>query len=165
MPVPRQVRAFSAMPVSAVSAGARHVLALLRAGQVYSWGENLEGQLGDGTFLMSSTPKEVERLRRKPVVGVAAGGSHSLVLTVSGRVYAFGNNAFGQLGVGDTKSRLWPTAIPSAQVIPNWLYYGVTTLSIMASLPLYCCVTTSVCAGTNSSTVTSVHSISLIPLP
>jgi hypothetical protein len=43
---------------------------------------------------------------------IAAGGWHSLALTESGEVYAWGGNGFGQLGLGDTRNRLTPTQVP-----------------------------------------------------
>jgi len=47
----------------------------------------------------------------RPLPAVAAGAMHSLVLTESGEVYAWGDNAFGQLGLGDTEDRLTPTKV------------------------------------------------------
>ena len=45
------------------------------------------------------------------VASVTASNSHSLALQVDGSLYAWGNNRFGQLGTGDTTSRLEPTKI------------------------------------------------------
>jgi alpha-tubulin suppressor-like RCC1 family protein len=39
-------------------------------------------------------------------------GVHSLALTESGEVYAWGSNERGQLGLGDTENRLTPTKVP-----------------------------------------------------
>ena len=43
---------------------------------------------------------------------ISAGTFYSLVLTENGQVYAFGDNGYGQLGLGDTNNRLVPTSIP-----------------------------------------------------
>jgi hypothetical protein len=47
----------------------------------------------------------------RPLPAVAAGAMHSLVLTESGEVYAWGDNEFGQLGLGDMVVRLTPTKV------------------------------------------------------
>lgn len=65
-------------------------------------------QLGNGTFVMSSQPLHVVGLAGKPVVAVAAGASHSMVLTAT-NLYVFGANSNGQLGLGDLTTRLRPT--------------------------------------------------------
>lgn len=46
-----------------------------------------------------------------PVRKIAAGEEYTMVLTVSGDVWAFGSNKFGQLGVGDQRDRLRPTLL------------------------------------------------------
>lgn len=47
----------------AVALGARHVLALSYGSDVYTWGENVDGQLGDGQFVTRHTPFLVPELR------------------------------------------------------------------------------------------------------
>jgi alpha-tubulin suppressor-like RCC1 family protein len=47
------------------------------------------------------------------IIAIAAGMHYSLALTVSGKVYTWGWNGFGQLGLGDLKSRNTPTRIPN----------------------------------------------------
>lgn len=72
--------------VTAISANLGHSLALLEGETVEAWGENSEGQLGDGTrkgpekcygYACSRKPVAVDDLTRD-VVGIAAGGWHSL---------------------------------------------------------------------------------------
>ena len=46
-----------------------------------------------------------------PFVDVACGWAHSVALSRSGAVFAWGLNCKGQLGVGDTKARAYPTQI------------------------------------------------------
>jgi alpha-tubulin suppressor-like RCC1 family protein len=55
------------------------------------------------------TPTKVEGLPK--VKAIAAGMEHSLALTESGEVYAWGWNDDGQLGLGDTEDRLTPTKV------------------------------------------------------
>jgi len=98
--------------VKAIAAGGAHSLALTESGEVYAWGWNREGQLGlgeMGDWKVRLTPTKVEGLPK--VKAIAAGGGYSLALTESGEVYAWGNNAIGQLGLGDREERLTPTKV------------------------------------------------------
>jgi alpha-tubulin suppressor-like RCC1 family protein len=85
--------------VTDVAAGGFHSLALLRNGTVMSWGDNEVDQLGDGqdasTQSASLVPVAVDGLT--DAVAIAAGQQHSLALTKSGTVEAWGDNGFFQL--------------------------------------------------------------------
>ncbi|XP_065335882.1 RCC1 and BTB domain-containing protein 1-like [Cloeon dipterum] len=78
------------------------IFAISAAGTVFSWGDNLFGQLGLGTDdddVTFTVPKKISgSLEHKKVVQVSCGGNHTLVLTSEGEVYAFGENPRGQLG-------------------------------------------------------------------
>ncbi len=67
---------------------------------LYAWGDNETGQLGDGSTADSSVPVRV--LLPPGVIprAVSEGEGTSLALGSDGRVYAWGDNKFGQLGVG-----------------------------------------------------------------
>ena len=71
------------------------------SGTVLAWGDNVDGQLGNGTFTTSNTPVEVSGLTG--VTAIAAGGAfnhHSLALKSDGTVWAWGYNGGGELGNG-----------------------------------------------------------------
>jgi Regulator of chromosome condensation (RCC1) repeat/Carboxypeptidase regulatory-like domain len=95
--------------VTALAAGYEHGLALLRNGKVMAWGENGDGQLGDGTSLgpetcvflsdCSKVPVEVKELDE--ATAIAAGYYFSLALLSSGKVMAWGDGGNGQLGDGN----------------------------------------------------------------
>jgi alpha-tubulin suppressor-like RCC1 family protein len=89
---------------TAVAAGSGHSLALTSDGAVFAWGANLFGQLGDGTTRATETPVAVASPAGVTFTAVAAGGDHSLALSSTGTVYAWGANAYGQLGDGSTAS-------------------------------------------------------------
>jgi len=95
-------------PVVQIAAGGEFSLAVTESGQLYAFGNNRYGQLG---FAANSgpVPNPSENAHPTPtlvslpgqdgpVVQVAAGNNHSLALTESGRLYAFGENRYGQLG-------------------------------------------------------------------
>jgi alpha-tubulin suppressor-like RCC1 family protein len=91
-------------PVSAIAAGAYFSLAATSSGQLYAFGENVYGQLGNPTNDLTDEPNPTPTLvtlpgEVGPVIQVAAGQDHSLALTASGQLYAFGMNAYGQLGI------------------------------------------------------------------
>ncbi|MFC0213451.1 RCC1 domain-containing protein [Paenibacillus chartarius] len=90
--------------VEAVAAGREHTLALTAAGSVFAWGFNYYGQTGadpDVTGDVTSSVYEVSGFDGA-VDKIAAGGDASLALTVSGAVYAWGDNRYGVLGSNDT---------------------------------------------------------------
>ncbi len=90
-------------PVTQIAAGQLHSLALTSTGQLYAFGSNQYGQLGTDVNSGTETPNPTPALvalpgASGPVVQVAAGGAHSLALTATGQLYAFGENCYGQLG-------------------------------------------------------------------
>jgi alpha-tubulin suppressor-like RCC1 family protein len=97
--------------VTGIAAGADFSLALTSAGQLYGFGDNAFGELGttanNGKLLPNPTPTPltIPGLSAK-VTQIAAGSSHSLALTSTGQLYAFGRNVYGGLGnstnIGDT---------------------------------------------------------------
>jgi alpha-tubulin suppressor-like RCC1 family protein len=95
---PAPVGVLGLSSVHSVAAGGAHSLALLANGTVWSWGDNLEGQLGDGTNTSRNEPVQVTAV--SGATAVAAGGDHSLALLSNGTVMAWGANESGQLGDG-----------------------------------------------------------------
>ena len=85
-----------------VNAGDSYSLAVGSDGNTYAWGKNGDGQLGDGTQAMRSTPVRVKKPEGKPAdftyVQVSAGYAHSLAVGSDGYAYAWGYNGYGQLG-------------------------------------------------------------------
>jgi alpha-tubulin suppressor-like RCC1 family protein len=96
-----------------VAAGCRHTVALSEAGHVFTWGLGEDGQLGHGDGDDQWAPQQVEagRFGGEKVVFVAAGGNHTAAVTAGGQLYTWGWNCHGQLGHGDTGSRLVPTVV------------------------------------------------------
>ncbi|MEN9560244.1 MAG: hypothetical protein RLZZ502_1455, partial [Pseudomonadota bacterium] len=97
------------------AAGVTHVLAIREDGNVWAWGNNEAGQLGDGTTASKSAPQLVVGLTG--VVEVAAGGEHSLALTRDGKVWSWGSNSSGQLGDGSQSFRVAPLPIAALPTI------------------------------------------------
>lgn len=95
--------------VQQMAAGRAHTCALQEDGDVYCWGDNTYGQLGDGTDASSPTPVVVQGLG--DVEELTAGYDHNCAVTVSGRAHCWGVNDEGQLGDGTTVERMVPTQV------------------------------------------------------
>jgi alpha-tubulin suppressor-like RCC1 family protein len=98
-----------------VTAGSFHTIAYTLAGSVFVWGLNNHGQLGNNQTDSQSLPVNIDdtlgfEIGEVPVQ-VAAGDSHTLILTNMGKVFAFGGNGHGQLGIGTTSDQLIPRDI------------------------------------------------------
>ena len=113
-----------------VSAGAYHSLALGSDGNVYAWGWNYYGQLGDGTTTNRSMPVRVKTPDRNTYpdlpkdftyLQVSAGEWYSLALGSDGNAYAWGYNTHGQLGDGTYTNRTTPVRVktPDRKTYPD----------------------------------------------
>jgi alpha-tubulin suppressor-like RCC1 family protein len=84
--------------ITALASGATHACALLGNGTVECWGDNEEGQLGNGTLNGSATPVAV--IGVTGAIAVDVGRHFSCALLVSATVDCWGYNLFGELGNG-----------------------------------------------------------------
>jgi alpha-tubulin suppressor-like RCC1 family protein len=85
-----------------ISCGYCHSLVLTNCGEVYAWGENGSGQIGNGCNSDQLIPIKVKSFNNERVVMISCGWAHSMALTECGHVYSWGSNVFGQLGIGNT---------------------------------------------------------------
>uniref|UniRef100_A0A672GK40 HECT domain-containing protein n=1 Tax=Salarias fasciatus TaxID=181472 RepID=A0A672GK40_SALFA len=112
--VPRNIKSLSDVQIAQVACGYWHSHALSRGGQIFSWGQNRYGQLGLGANAQSiSTPQLIQSLQGIPFAQISAGGAHSFALTLSGAVFGWGRNKFGQLGLNDCNDRCYPSLLKS----------------------------------------------------
>nr|XP_031849691.1 probable E3 ubiquitin-protein ligase HERC4 isoform X1 [Nomia melanderi] len=113
---PRIVKALGTSVIVQVACGMKHTIALTNNGELYSWGCNKEGQLGlDADVKNELKPKLVNSLEGIPIVHIACGGYHSIAISKSGSVFAWGKNSFGQLGLNDTQNRNVPCRLKTLQ--------------------------------------------------
>jgi alpha-tubulin suppressor-like RCC1 family protein len=95
------------------------------AGDVFAFGWNDEGQLGNATSPMGSTPNPTPTLVAQlpagsgTVVQVAAGIGHTLELTSTGKLYAFGDNFYGELGTATNNGSSSPNPVPELVTLPG----------------------------------------------
>nr|XP_022328228.1 E3 ubiquitin-protein ligase HERC2-like isoform X2 [Crassostrea virginica] len=85
---PRRVSALQNKRVIDVACGSLHCVACTDSGEVYSWGDNDEGQLGDGTTNAIQRPRLVASLLGKKINRVACGSAHSLAWSTNKAVSA-----------------------------------------------------------------------------
>jgi len=104
---------------SSIAAGDTHSLGLTDTGDLYTWGRIDSGALGTGSYVF-------EQLSPVTVAGgitnwstIAAGSSHSLGLTDTGVLYAWGENNFSQLG-NNTDDSYAQSPVEVAGGITNW---------------------------------------------
>ncbi|NWI84833.1 HERC4 ligase, partial [Pitta sordida] len=112
--VPRNIKSLSEVQIVQVACGYYHSLALSKGSEVFSWGQNKYGQLGLGyEYKKQTSPHMIKSLLGIPFAQIAAGGAHSFVLTLSGAIFGWGRNKFGQLGLNDDNDRYVPTLLKS----------------------------------------------------
>ena len=86
-------------------------MAVLDTGEVFSWGYNGNGQLGNGTNANQPNPTKVSGLNGIVIQKVVCGNAHTLLLSDDGAIYAFGSNSYGQLGTGSKANQTSPIRI------------------------------------------------------
>ncbi|XP_065431289.1 protein RCC2 isoform X1 [Chrysemys picta bellii] len=122
---PHRYGCLSGIQVRTVVSGpcAAHSLLITTEGKLWSWGRNEKGQLGHGDTKRVEAPKLIEVLSNEVIASAACGRNHTLALTESGSVFAFGENKMGQLGLGNQTD-----AVPS----PTQIMYNGQPITKMA---------------------------------
>jgi alpha-tubulin suppressor-like RCC1 family protein len=96
--------------IVAVATGSYHSLAIDNQGQVWSWGYNSSGQLGDDDSTLSSQSVPVAVVNNATgaalanAIGISGNAADSFAICSNGGEYAWGDNSTGELGTGNTTS-------------------------------------------------------------
>ncbi len=107
-----------------------HACAVSVGGVLRCWGSNSYGKLGDGSTTSSLTPVTVQGIDR-PVISVATGLDHTCAVTDQGKVYCWGLNTLGQLGINGAPNSATPvevTAVGGPAIDIKAAYYGTCAL-------------------------------------
>jgi len=104
---PIQVRNLT--EVITIASGGSHNIALKADGTVWAWGNNLSGEIGDGTSTNRYRPVQVSGLTG--VKAIATAHWHNVALKTDGTVWCWGYNNFGQIGDGTTTTRRTPVQV------------------------------------------------------
>ena len=120
-----------------ISAGNRFSAARNASGEVFMWGENEAGEIGQGGT-SQSVPTPVKVNLPEPVVQISLGGDYSdnghvLALTRSGVVYGWGNDRAGQLADGSKPNKTRPIALPLGIAFKSVAASGLYSLGLTSS--------------------------------
>lgn len=89
--------------IVAIDAGLSHTLAVNKNGEVYAFGTNGDGELGNGTTVTDAIPvKVVFPQENIKIVQVSAGSDFSMAIDEDGQLWAWGKNNYGQMGQGSS---------------------------------------------------------------
>ncbi|HEY1916293.1 MAG TPA: hypothetical protein VGH27_12035 [Streptosporangiaceae bacterium] len=86
-------------------------IVLLSTGALYAWGNGEYYQLGNGAKGNETSPIKITPPRNAVYTELASGGSTCYGVTKAGVVWAWGNNASGQVGDGTTKTAKRPVKV------------------------------------------------------
>jgi len=103
---------FSGSRVIMIAAGGDHSAAVTTEGALFTWGCGINGQLGLRDRKDRQTPTCVgAAFGDSGVCMIACGLYHTLAVTQDGALFTWGKGKEGQLGLGDTHDRLFPTRV------------------------------------------------------
>ncbi|XP_044743176.1 X-linked retinitis pigmentosa GTPase regulator-like [Chrysoperla carnea] len=104
---PSCIKTLKPFKVKLIACGRSHSIAVNEYNHIYTFGNNSDGQLGQSNTIDKDIPTKIEDSPTKSngkIIQVSAGSNHSAVLTEKGRLYIWGSNTEGQLGLSiDTK--------------------------------------------------------------
>lgn len=109
--VPQKVSSVDGEKMVLVACGWRHTISVSSSGCLYSYGWSKYGQLGHGDFEDHLIPHKLEALSGSFVTEISGGWRHTMAITSDGKLYGWGWNKFGQIGVGDNVDHCSPVQV------------------------------------------------------
>ncbi|MBQ4075084.1 MAG: hypothetical protein IJD39_07775 [Clostridia bacterium] len=98
---------------AAMATGFGHAMMLTESGEVYAWGRNSQGQVGNGNTKKIQTP---QKLPLSNIVQIVCGGKFSLALDGDGQLWGWGDNEFNTLLPDTNKNQLTPVKIDTGDI-------------------------------------------------
>lgn len=111
---------------SQIAAGQYHTLAIKSDGTLWAWGNNDNGQLGDGTAVNKSIPTQIGTDTDWALID--AFYWNTFAIKTDGSLWGWGNNSNGQLGDGNFGSNLYYNSPTRIGLETNWV--KITTSSV-----------------------------------
>ena len=121
--VPIQPKFERPVQIKQVAMGRQHTIALSEDGDVYTWGWNNSGQLGNGTTTSSNTPVQIQIGEGVQVSRVYADDYTSAALTTDGQLYVWGKNDCGQFGDGSVTNSSTPVKVELSNSVKEFVLY------------------------------------------
>jgi alpha-tubulin suppressor-like RCC1 family protein len=119
-----------------LTAGTDHTCGVTTDNLAYCWGENREGQLGDGTTADRSVPVRVAGGRR--FRQIQAGALHTCAVTPLDIAFCWGSNIYAQLGDGTTTRRLTPVRVMGGLSFRRVIAGGHHSCGLTTANKAYC---------------------------
>ncbi|MCL2861105.1 MAG: hypothetical protein FWE22_01680 [Firmicutes bacterium] len=107
-----------------ISVGGNHSLAIDRDGNLFAWGNNAYGQVGDRTLRNRANPVRI--IEGTQFSSVSAGLHFSLAIDRGGNIWTWGRNSNGQLGIGSGSGVVSRQTIPIRLAVPNVTFIAVS---------------------------------------
>ena len=111
-----------------MAVGFYHILALDKDNNLWAWGDNEYGQLGDETTTNKASPTKIET--GITFVQLSAGYFHSAGIDNDGKLWSWGYNKYGQLGDGTTTQQTKPIKIMGDKTFKKVIASNYSTLAI-----------------------------------
>ncbi|MDR0444435.1 MAG: InlB B-repeat-containing protein, partial [Treponema sp.] len=112
------------LPIAVTAAGDDHSFAIDTGGNLWAWGRNNNGQLGDGTTTQRNSPVPIKA--GTTFSAVSGGSDHSLAIDTDGNLWAWGDNYYGEVGDGTKTRRNSPVPIKAGTtfkaVAAGWIH-------------------------------------------
>ncbi|URD76716.1 Regulator of chromosome condensation (RCC1) repeat [Musa troglodytarum] len=109
--IPEKVASIKGEKMVLVACGWRHTITVSSSGNLYTYGWSKYGQLGHGDFEDHLSPQWLEALKDSCISQISGGWRHTMALTSDGRLYGWGWNKFGQLGIADNDDHCSPVQV------------------------------------------------------
>ncbi|MBI5537334.1 MAG: hypothetical protein HY898_31720 [Deltaproteobacteria bacterium] len=112
---------------STVAVGGGHACAVTQAGELYCWGANVYGEVGDGTYNEQHVPVRIGT--SSDWMFASAGAFHTCAISQSGKLFCWGQNTYSQLGdpAGTSHGAPWEVPDKTDLSFMPWTYISLGT--------------------------------------
>ncbi|KAI4299522.1 hypothetical protein L6164_032974 [Bauhinia variegata] len=134
---PTCVSSLLGIQIEAVAAGLWHTVCVSADSGIYAFGGNQFGQLGTGADPTETLPRLLEspKLENAHARSLSCGARHTAVITDDGKVFCWGWNKYGQLGLGDVIDRNIPSEVTVEGCVPKNVACGWWHTLLLAESP------------------------------